>query len=116
QIASNVSEPPIVRATAVFESSRFPSAQQVDAAASALRSSDALMRAAAVEALQVAPLAQRLKYLLPLLADPAKPVRMGVARQLADARDDQVPLAGRPRFANLLQEYQRSLLSNADMP
>ena len=116
QIARDVSEPPIVRATALFESSRFPSAEQVAAAVAALRSADPLMRASAVESLGSAPPAPRLRYLRPLLRDPVKTVRMAIARHLADVRNEQVPIADRPQFTRLLQEYQQSLLFNADAP
>jgi predicted CXXCH cytochrome family protein len=116
QIANDVSRPAIVRATAVLESSRFPSPEQVTAALSALRSPEALMRRSAVEALSSVPPTQRLEYLRPLLGDPAKAVRMAVARHLVDVRDEQMPATDRSRFAKILREYEQSLLFNADMP
>jgi Tfp pilus assembly protein PilF len=50
-----------------------------------------------------------------LLDDPAKAVRMAVARQLVDVPVAAAPATVRPQLSALLSEYEASLLYNADM-
>jgi len=115
-LARNADYPAILRATALLESRRFPSAQHLEVALAALQSPEPLLRANAVTALDYLEPARRLQLLQPLLADPAKAVRMAVARQLADLPTAQVARGQRAGFARLLDEYAASLAFNADMP
>jgi len=108
--------PAILRGTALLESARFPSAQQQDAIGTALRSPDPQLRAGAAAALGNADLQQRLTHLQSLLADPVKSVRMAVAQQLADLPLSRAPTQLRQALSTLFDEYQQSLLYNADMP
>jgi predicted CXXCH cytochrome family protein len=115
-IVGDESQAAILRATALLESSRFPSQRQLRATLAALRSPDALLRTNAAGALDFVTPTQRFQYLQPLICDPAKSVRMAVARHVADMPTGQVRPAQRARFAKLLSEYEQSLLFNADMP
>jgi len=58
----------------------------------------------------------RIRYLQPLLDDPAKAVRIAVAQQLTGLPSEQVPLGLRAQLDKLLAEYEGSLLFKADMP
>lgn len=114
--ARNAAQPAILRATALVESARFPSQAHLRAVVDALDARDPLLRGSAAGAIGFLDPTQRLQYLSGLIADPAKSVRMAVARQLADLPVDAAPAAIRPRLAALLDEYEQSLLYNADMP
>ena len=106
----------MIRSVALIESARFPSERQVGTVAAALESPDPLLRMNAATALSFLAAPQRLRFLQPLLADPAKSVRMAVARQLMSIPLEQAPSALRSQLSGLLAEYQASLLFNADTP
>ena len=116
EYASDAGRPAILRAIAIQESGRFPSRQQLDAASEQLLSADPLIRAGAVAALAQSPASERLARLKPLLNDPAKSVRIAVARQLVDILASQQSAEVRPALEKLFDEYTASLLYNADMP
>lgn len=115
-LAQGNGTPAILRATALQESGRFPSAQQVRAATGALANTEPLLRVAAAQALGHLEPLQRFTRLRPLLADPVKSVRIAAARQLIDVRPQQVPEADRQALQQLFDEYQQALLHNADLP
>jgi predicted CXXCH cytochrome family protein len=114
--ARDSSRPPVLRSIAWLESGRFPSPQQLDEISTALKSSDPLVRIGAASALGAVDASQRLARLLPLLQDPAKSVRSVVARELIDVPLAQAPPAARAALGKLFDEYQQTLLHNADMP
>jgi len=114
--AGDATRPAILRATALLESGRFPSPQQLDAVSTALRSPDPLIRVGAVSALVGVDAQERLTRLAPLLADPVKAVRMAVAEQLAQVPVAMAPAPLQTALGGLLGEYRESLLYNADMP
>ena len=116
EYAKDTSRPAILRATALLESGRFPSPQQLDAVTLALRSPDPLIRIGAVSALAEIGPQERLVRLQVLLADPVKAVRMAVAQQLAELPLTTAPEALRAALGALFAEYRQSLLFNADMP
>jgi len=115
-VARDARQPAIIRATALYESARFPSQEQVETVLSALSAPEAIVRANAAGALGFIRPSERFRHLQSLLADPAKSVRMSVARHLADVPLEHVPSAERSRFSKLLKEYEESLKLNADMP
>ncbi|HTV80643.1 MAG TPA: ammonia-forming cytochrome c nitrite reductase subunit c552, partial [Steroidobacteraceae bacterium] len=84
EYAEDVSRPAILRATALLESGRFSSSEQLRVMDAALRSRDPIIRLGAISALGGIGPAERLKHLQPLVADPVKSVRLAVAQQLAD--------------------------------
>ncbi|HTQ35712.1 MAG TPA: HEAT repeat domain-containing protein, partial [Steroidobacteraceae bacterium] len=114
--ARDAGRPAILRAAVLLDSSRFPSAQQLDAVSTALTSPDPLVRATAVAALTGADPQERLRRLQPVLADPSKSVRMAAAQQLADLPLTAAPSELRAALGELFDEYRQSLLYNADMP
>ena len=115
-IAMDDATPSIWRATAAAEGGRFPSQEVVNSAARMLTSDDAMLRLAAVRAIEFLPQPQRLRVLRSHFQDPAAAVRTEIARVLSDA-----PLGGLDeRLAGALETlfdgYLRSLERNADMP
>lgn len=115
-LATNPSEPVMLRSIALIESARFPSTVQLDTVKTALASHEPLIRLSAASALSALEPAARLQYLVPVLEDPVKAVRIAVARQLIDLPPAQAPEPLRPKLDGLLSEYEQSLLFNADMP
>jgi predicted CXXCH cytochrome family protein len=114
--ARDTNAPAILRSTALVESARFPSQAHLRAVVDALDSPDPLLRGSAAAAVSFLDPVQRLQYLGGLLDDPAKAVRMAVARQLVDVPVAAAPATVRPQLSALLSEYEASLLYNADMP
>lgn len=115
-IAGDSSVPAILRATALSESARFPSAEGIGAATRALRSNDPLLRAAAARALAALPAVERFRLLSDLIDDPVLGVRTEVAIQLADVPPDEPPEPARSRLERLREEYLDTLRFTADMP
>jgi predicted CXXCH cytochrome family protein len=114
--ARDASRPSILRAIALQESGRFSTAMQDSAVTGALREPDPLLRAAAASALPQLEPPARIERLAPLLTDPVKSVRFATARALIDLRPEQAPENLRPALRRLFDQYQASLLHNADMP
>ncbi|HLF29476.1 MAG TPA: ammonia-forming cytochrome c nitrite reductase subunit c552 [Xanthomonadales bacterium] len=120
-LANDPSRPGILRATAVLESTRFPSRESLALIQSQLGADDPLIRAAATQSLEWLPAVNRYSLLAPLITDPAKSVRMAVAPMLADLMladlpPDQLPAKGRDGLLALRAEYLEALRLNADMP
>jgi predicted CXXCH cytochrome family protein len=115
-LANDTSRPGIVRATAILESSRFPSRETLETVLTQLASPDDLIRTAAVRSLDWIPPPQRYQMLQPLISDPARAVRAEVARQLSEVPIDQVAGDAKEALERLRQEYLETLELNADMP
>ena len=115
-LATDASQPGMIRSIALIESANFPSQQHMRAVLQARSSSDPIVRASAAAALGFLDAVARFSYLAPLLTDPAKAVRMTVARQVNAMPLAQLSAADRDHFVALMAEYEQSLLYNADMP
>jgi predicted CXXCH cytochrome family protein len=116
ELASTPGKPPILRATAVLETARFPSREALAMIQLQLDDSDPLVRGAAARALEQLPTTNRYALLQPLITDPSKSVRMEVARVLADMSPERVSANGQGELTALRKEYLDSLMLNADMP
>ncbi len=114
--ARDGTHPSLLRSIAALESGRFPSSQQLDAISATLQSTDPLIRMGAASALGSLAVSQRLSRLRSLLQDPVKAVRNVVARELIDLPLAQAPPEDRAALGKLFDEYQQTLLHNADMP
>jgi predicted CXXCH cytochrome family protein len=114
--AGDASHPAILRGTALLESGRFASTEQLDALGVALTSPDPLVRIGAVSALGGMDVRQRLALLQKVLTDPVKAVRMAAAQQLAELPLSAAPAALQEVLGALFDEYRQSLAYNADMP
>tara|TARA_R110002096_G_scaffold85769_7_gene197290 strand:+ start:29175 stop:31313 length:2139 start_codon:yes stop_codon:yes gene_type:complete len=115
-LASDESQPAMIRSIALIESARFPAQRNLGIILNALNSPEALIRMNAVSALGFLDISQRFQYLQALLNDPVKSVRIAVVRQLSGLPVNQVPQRLQAQFSALLAEYEESLLFNADMP
>ncbi|MCE1118611.1 MULTISPECIES: tetratricopeptide repeat protein [Pseudomonas] len=82
----------------------------------ALQDADPLIRAYAVAGFTSLPAEERLKPLLPLLADPSLAVRDETVRAMADMAPSQLPEADQATFKALLADYEQRLRGNADLP
>jgi predicted CXXCH cytochrome family protein len=116
QVAANQAESAIARASAIDRLGDIPGENSLLAAEAALEDESALVRRAAASVFDtVAP--QERRALLPLLADPARIVRMQVARSLtalaASGALDDMQLAA---YRSAADEYVAAERFNADRP
>lgn len=116
KLAANAQAAPIVRATALQESGRFPSRETVTQAVEQLYSEDALLRMAAVRALDFMPPDQRYGVMHLLIDDPIKSVRMAVAVALAGVQTESLGDKRKAALVALFAEYEEAMAQNADMP
>lgn len=114
QLAMNGLQPAVARAAALAQLPASP--QSLLAVQTNLTAADPLVRRAAVDALAMVPPEQRLTDLWPLVKDPVKTVRMGVAAQLAAVDDQRLSQQQRQALQPLFEEYQQALQLHADMP
>jgi Flp pilus assembly protein TadD len=112
-LATDRSQPGIVRATALAHLADFLRASTAPAVESALRDPDALVRMGALRAAEGLPPDRRGPLAGPLLGDPVRAVRLAAAHALAGA---SVPEAHRADFERALAEWIRSEEVNADRP
>ena len=115
-LATDTSEPGIVRATALWLLEQSNSASTAQRLTPLLADPDPLVRAAAVGVQRAAPPEERVRRVSDLLADPVRNVRTAAVRVLLDA-----PIAGLPDdFAADLRaarsEWQMSLANRLDFP
>ena len=115
QLAGDISQPAIARATALEDLASYPGRASVEAARSGLHDSDALVRRASAGTLAMLPPAQRLPLLAPLLDDPIRTVRTEAANTLADAMQAATP-EQRAAFDRAAAEYEATQRYNFDRP
>ncbi len=116
ELAGNPAAAPIVRATAIHESGRFPSQQTVSQALEHLYADEPLLRLAAVRALEFMPPEQRYGVMHLLVKDPVKSVRMAVAAALAGVNIAQLGAERSAALQSLFAEFEQAMAQNADMP
>jgi Tfp pilus assembly protein PilF len=116
QLAGDVQQPVIVRATALSELSGYLTPQVANTLLPALSSSDGLLRLGALRGLANAPLQQRWGWFAPLLADPLRAVRIEAAGQLAGVPVEQMNELQRARFESALEDYIAVQRTNAERP
>ncbi|MDJ0778336.1 MAG: multiheme c-type cytochrome [Gammaproteobacteria bacterium] len=106
---------PIRAASLLGKIGAFQSPLAYERAAAQLSNPDPLLRRAAVELLQAAPLELRWRLLQPLIDDPLQTVRHAVAIALVDALP-QVSGKDGERLQRLLDELRAALAYHADSP
>jgi tetratricopeptide (TPR) repeat protein/formylmethanofuran dehydrogenase subunit E len=116
QLALDPDSPDIWRATAMSELGGFANREAYDTALQLLKQDDALLRMAAVGALEFLPRQQLFGVLSPYFNDPSLAVRMEIARALASVPLDQVNPGSAEQLKVLFDEYLKNLGQNADMP
>ncbi|WP_394558557.1 tetratricopeptide repeat protein [Aquipseudomonas alcaligenes] len=114
-VLADQSKPAIVRATAAEQMANLGPAALTNLQW-ALKDSSALVRAYAASGFASAPPAERVGPLLPLIKDPTLAVRDETTRALADVPPEQLPNELRDTFKTTLQDYERRLRGNADLP
>ena len=115
-LAADPNQPGIARATALER--RYNQARSRDRLTieRLLADEDALVRRAAAGSLEQTGLALRAKLLLPLVDDPARTVRIEVARLVAPLLQHGLPEPDRRRLMAALKEYTHAQAVNADRP
>jgi tetratricopeptide (TPR) repeat protein len=113
-IAADATEPWFARASALARLGAHPGAVAVEASRAAATSPDAMVRHAALQALETARARERLALAPPLLADEARGVRQEAAWVLAPVRDSLSTPAQRRVFASAAAELEASYRYNAD--
>lgn len=106
----------IARASALSLLTRFAGPRTSDALHSALRDSDPLVRAAAVQAMGNEPPEQRARWLVPMTSDPVRSVRIGAAQALAGAPLESANAEDQAAVARATAEYVAVQQFNADRP
>ncbi|UCH75698.1 MAG: tetratricopeptide repeat protein [Rhodospirillales bacterium] len=81
-----------------------------------LEDADPLVRGSAVGVQRGAPPAERVRRLLPRLEDPARSVRIAVAREFLDAPVARLPAPSARASEKVMAEWRASLLAKADFP
>jgi predicted CXXCH cytochrome family protein len=115
QVAANLDESAIARASAIERLARLPGENALFAADAGLDDPSPLVRRAAVSVFEQLPPPQR-KAVIPLLSDPSRIVRMQAARTLAPLGDEAFDAAGLEAFRNASAEYVAAERFNADRP
>jgi Flp pilus assembly protein TadD len=109
-------QPAIARATAARALRDWLSPQTLDALADGLSDTDPMVRMAALEALERAPLDVRWQLAQDLLRDPVRTVRALAASTLADVPVERLAPAERAAFERASDEYLTSQRQNAGDP
>ena len=115
QLVDQPTQPPIVRASAIELLARCLSTLSLPSVERALQDPDALVRAAALDALAEVPAPERVRLAAPLLSDPVRGVRIEAASTLA-AEARLFSPAQRKTYDAALAEYRAAQATNADRP
>ncbi len=108
--------PAIIRATLIDELATLGSPSSSAVIVTALNDESPMVRQAAAQALAGADDNMRFRYLLPMLDDPVRGVRIEVVRGVLDLPSDLLTSKQRQALATALKDYQVSLQINADRP
>jgi tetratricopeptide (TPR) repeat protein len=115
QVAANLEESAIARASAIERLARLPGENALLAAEAALKDPSPLVRRAGVAVYGQLPPPQR-RAVMPLLDDPSRIVRMQVARTLAPLAADAFDADRLAAFQRAAAEYVAAERFNADRP
>lgn len=115
QVAANLDESAIARASAIDRLARLPGENALFAAEAGLKDASPLVRRASISVFEQLPPLQR-KAVVPLLGDPSRIVRMQAARTLAPLADDAFDPAALEAFRKAAAEYVAAERFNADRP
>jgi predicted CXXCH cytochrome family protein len=124
KLVEDVSQPAIIRATALHILQRYKNATTLNVMSSSLSDKDALVRHEAVNGISAliprtlgTEIQQRkLSLLAPLLSDPIRAVRTEAARALTEVPMDLMDDAKLHNFEAALDEYKQRQLSIGDRP
>jgi len=108
--------PGIARATALTQIGPYLDAATVDVISLGLADADASVRVATVSILEGIPLEHRVRFVFPMLTDPAITVRIEAARVLAGIPLGELPQQQKAMLENGIEEYIAVQQSNAERP
>jgi Flp pilus assembly protein TadD len=109
-------QPAIARATALALLHDYLSPASLGAVQAGLTDSDALVRAAAVRALEPLPPQERVRHGAPLLVDPIRSVRIEAARLLAGTARAELPPGQSAALDRAISELIASEMATAERP
>ena len=115
-LASDLEQPPIVRATALTQLGPPLGTEQQAALRTGFADSSPLVRWGALRAVQAMPFEARLPLVAPLLADPTRLVREQAALALAAVPSSRLRSDQQNALGRALSEYRTSQLFSADRP
>jgi predicted CXXCH cytochrome family protein len=115
QVAANLDESAIARASAIERLARLPSENALLAAEAGLKDPSPLVRRASIAVYEQLPPLRR-QALMPLLSDPSRIVRMQAARSLAPLADDAFDATTLAAFKAASAEFIAAERFNADRP
>lgn len=116
EVARDPHTPAIARASAVARLRPLLTASTLPAIEAAAEDADAMVRAAAMDALLAAPPQERVRIAAGLIDDPSRIVRIKAARALAIAPDAGMAAPMLARVEKIFAEYVASQEANADRP
>jgi Tfp pilus assembly protein PilF len=124
KLAEDVSQPAIIRATALHILQRYKNAQTLHVMSSSLNDIDALVRHEAVNGISalipgtlgIEMQQRKLSLLVPLLNDPIRAVRTEAVRALTEVPADMIKHTPLHNFETALTEYKQRQQSIADRP
>jgi predicted CXXCH cytochrome family protein len=115
-IAADASQPPIARASALERMQTSPSTATAAAARAGARSTNPILRLAAVRLVPALPPDDRIAIAGPLLSDPLRAVRIEAASALVGAPEEQFSPEQRTALRRAADEYIAMQKYNADRP
>jgi Flp pilus assembly protein TadD len=115
-VIDDKTQPAIARASALDRLGRMLTPATLDAVTRSLNDADPQVRLAAVDALANTEPAVRRQYLVRMLDDPVRGVRISAARALAGPAERELAANERSRFETVLGELTASYVYNADRP
>ena len=124
KVAEDVSQPAIIRATALHILQRYKNVQTLNVMSSSLEDNDPLVRYEAVTGVSalIPRMAgtklqsRKISLLAPLLQDPIRAVRTETARALTEVPADLMKKTSLQNFEAALEEYKQRQLSIVDRP
>ncbi len=115
-LASDGSQPGIVRATALWLAAQGADPALAERLAPLLEDADPLVRASAVQVQRAAAPTDRVQRLLPLLSDPVRSVRIEAAKQMVDAPIARMPPAIEDDYRRAMNDWRAALGTRMDFP
>jgi len=119
ELAGDTAAPTIARATALSSLGLYLTPATLDQVVQGVTADDPMLRVAALQALEAAPLQVRIQLAFPALSDPVRTVRIEAARLLAPIRTGDLTLAQRAQRTQLeqgIREYIDAQMTMAERP
>jgi len=116
RLGADPEEPPMVRATAISLLGGYPNQATVELLRQTVSDSDPLIRYATMTVVQFAEAELIRDLAVPRLTDPIKLVRLMAANSLSAVPRELIPAGSLEDLNSALEEYNASLMINADHP